>query len=80
MGVTFSSKVGSGTHQMLHLLHETKVFALWTISDVKELFKRFRTQVFGFALVESQFESIMSFKESLRRHVPLEELFEILDE
>lgn len=83
MGTTFSkkggqSRLGGGTFPSL--LHETKIFAQWTMADVKELFKRFRTQVFGFALVEAQFESIMSFKESLKKHVSLEELFHILDD
>jgi Ca2+-binding EF-hand superfamily protein len=83
MGATFSRKravgrVGAGSFPSL--LHETKIFAQWSMADVKELFKRFRTQVFGFALVEAQFESIMSFKESLKKHVPLDELFRILDD
>ena len=37
------------------------------------------TQVFGFAIVGAQFESIMSFKESVSQHVSLENLFTILD-
>lgn len=36
-------------------------------------------QVFGFAIVGAQFESILSFKDSVRLHVPLETLFAILD-
>ena len=44
---------------------------------MKELAKRFRHQVFGYALVEAQFESIMSFKEL--NSSSLEVLFDILD-
>lgn len=36
-------------------------------------------QVFGFAIVGAQFESMMSFKESVSQHVSLENLFTILD-
>lgn len=60
------------------LLEETQFFALWTIADVRELWKRFQKSVFGFALVEAQFESIMAFKD-VSQHVELETLFEILD-
>lgn len=41
--------------------------------------KRFHTQIHGFALVEAQFETIIAFKPSVSDHVPLEQLFEILD-
>jgi len=61
------------------LLDETQIFALWTINDLKELLKRFRNQIHGFAIVEAQFESIMAFKPNLADHVHLELLFEILD-
>ena len=50
-----------------------------TLSDVKELWKRFQSQVFGFAIVEVQFQSILSFKPNVAKHVPLETLFQILD-
>jgi Ca2+-binding EF-hand superfamily protein len=39
----------------------------------------FRTHVYGFALVETQFESIMHFNAAVVEHVDLQELFEILD-
>lgn len=61
------------------LIEETQFFALWSISDVKELFRRLRIQVHGYALVEAQFESIMTFKEGLTKLISLESLFEILD-
>ena len=61
------------------LIEETQFFALWSISDVKELFRRLRLQVHGYALVEAQFESIMTFKEGLTKLISLECLFEILD-
>ena len=50
-----------------------------TIADLKELLKRFQNQIHGFAIVEAQFESIMAFKSNIANHVPLETLFEILD-
>jgi WD40 repeat protein/Ca2+-binding EF-hand superfamily protein len=50
-----------------------------TIQDVKELLKRFRTQIFGFAMVEAQFESIISFHKGVKKHIPPHELFDILD-
>jgi len=62
------------------LLEETQCFAAWTLADVKELLKRFQQQVFGFALVEAQFEAVMSFKEDMKKKVDLEELFHILDQ
>jgi echinoderm microtubule-associated protein-like 6 len=52
---------------------------LGTLNDVKELAKRFRTQVFGYALVEAQFESIISFKENMTKNFSLEILFDTLD-
>jgi Ca2+-binding EF-hand superfamily protein len=61
------------------LLDETQFFTLWTISDVKELHKRFRIQINGFAIVEAQFESILAFKPELTKYVEFEDLFEILD-
>ena len=61
------------------LLDETQIFATWEIADVRELWRRFQRSVYGFALVEAQFESILSFKESVRNHVDLELLFDILD-
>jgi len=61
------------------LLDETQIFATWVIDDVRELWKRFQRSVYGFALVEAQFESILAFKESVGDHVNLELLFEILD-
>lgn len=61
------------------LLDETHIFAAWTIDDVRELWNRLRKQVSGFALVEAEFEGIMSFKKNMEDIVTLEELFEILD-
>lgn len=52
---------------------------LGSITDVRELYKRFQNQVYGFALVEAQFESIIAFKPEVAQHVPLELLFDILD-
>ena len=46
---------------------------------MRELWKRFQKTVFGFALVEAQFESIMAFKDLSKHNVDLELLFEILD-
>jgi WD40 repeat protein/Ca2+-binding EF-hand superfamily protein len=43
------------------------------------LLKRFHNQIHGFALVEAQFESIMAFKPNLGDRVPLETLFDVLD-
>jgi len=68
-----------GEQAIPQLLDETQIFATWTITDVRELYRRFQKTVFGFALVEAQFESILSFKESVSNHVNLETLFEILD-
>jgi Ca2+-binding EF-hand superfamily protein len=61
------------------LMEETQFFALWTINDVKELFKRLRSQVNGYSLVEAQFESIILFKEGLRDSICMETLFDIID-
>ena len=61
------------------LLDETQIFSLWSMSDVRELRKRFTMQVNGFAIVEAQFESIMSFKKDISKYNSLEVLFEILD-
>jgi WD40 repeat protein/Ca2+-binding EF-hand superfamily protein len=61
------------------LVEETQIFSLWSIADVRELKKRFTTQVNGFALVEAQFETIMSFKKDVTNFVSLEELFKVLD-
>lgn len=61
------------------LMEETQFFALWTISDVKELFKRLRSQVNGYSLVEAQFESIILFKEGLSNSICMETLFDIID-
>eukprot|EP01032_Pedospumella_encystans_P008376 gene8376-9951_t len=61
------------------LLDETQIFALWTIEDLKELLKRFHSQIHGFAIVEAQFESILAFKPNMGDRVPLELLFDILD-
>ncbi|RYH27855.1 hypothetical protein EON65_12920 [archaeon] len=49
------------------------------MEDVRELMKKFRSHVHGFALVEAQFETIIAFKPSVAEHVNLEELFGILD-
>ena len=38
-----------------------------------------KRQFMAFALVEAQFESILAFKEDISKHVPLETLFEVLD-
>lgn len=65
--------------QLPPLVDETQFFSLWTIDDVRELWKRFQKTVFGFALVEAQFESIMAFKDVSKHNVNLELLFEILD-
>lgn len=56
------------------LLFLTRTYFAGTINDVKELLKRFRSQVFGFAMVEAQFESIMNFHKGVVKHVPLEVL------
>jgi microtubule-associated protein-like 6 len=61
------------------LLDETHIFAAWSIDDVRELWNRLRKQVSGFALVEAEFEGIMSFKKNMEEIVTLEELFDILD-
>jgi len=61
------------------LLAETQVFATWTIDDLKGLLKRFRMQIYGFALVEVQFESLMAFKPGLAKKIPLNVLFDVLD-
>ena len=61
------------------LLYETQIFASWTIADVRELWRRFQNQVFGFSIVEIQFESIMSFKESVAKYIDLDVLFDVLD-
>ena len=50
----------------------TSIVISGTINDVKELLKRFRSQVFGFAMVEAQFESIITFHKGVAKHVPLE--------
>ena len=50
-----------------------------SIADVKELWSRFQRSVYGFALVEAQFESILAFKPSISKHVSLDILFDILD-
>ena len=61
------------------LVEETQFFSLWKINDVKELYKRLRLQVYGYALVEAQFESIMGFKEDVSKQTSIEVLFDILD-
>eukprot|EP01033_Poteriospumella_lacustris_P007987 gene7987-5748_t len=40
---------------------------------------RFQNQIHGYAIVEAQFETIISFKPSVKEHVDLEELFNVLD-
>jgi Ca2+-binding EF-hand superfamily protein len=60
------------------LLEETQLFTLWTLDDVKELFKRMRQQIYGYAIVEAQFESIMTFKEG-KQPASMDKLFQILD-
>eukprot|EP01039_Chlorochromonas_danica_P011314 gene11314-12624_t len=79
MGNSLLKSMGSSTLTMPSLLQETQIFSLWTIEDVRELLKRFRNQIHGFALVEAQFETIMSFKPSVAEYVELETLFAILD-
>lgn len=49
------------------------------MDNVRELLKRFQTQIHGFAIVEAQFETIIAFKPEVAEHVELEILFEILD-
>lgn len=61
------------------LVEETQFFSLWKINDVKELYKRLRLQVYGYALVEAQFESIMGFMEDVSKQTSIEILFDILD-
>ena len=52
---------------------------LGNLADVKELLRHFRLQVHGFAIVEAQFESMMSFKKTVKEYVDIETLFDILD-
>lgn len=49
------------------------------MNDVKELWKRFQNQVFGYSLVETQFESIIAFKSDISKIVSIEDLFDVLD-
>lgn len=77
MGQIFSKS--SKTRILPQLLQETQIFAAWTLADVKELWKRFQSQIFGFALVEAQFETIISFKSNITKHISLEDLFDVLD-
>ena len=48
-----------------------------TIDDLKELLRRFKTQINGFALVEIQFQSLIAFKKLSggSSNVPIETLF-----
>lgn len=78
MGQILTNLTAVGEGKSL-LLQETQIFASWTIKDVRELAKRFRNQIFGFSLVEAQFESIIVFHPSIKNCLSLEELFEILD-
>ena len=41
--------------------------------------KKLRTQIFGFSLIESQFESVVSFRSDVTMYGKLEDLFKILD-
>ena len=41
--------------------------------------KKLRTQVFGFSLIESQFESVVSFKPDVTANANIKDLFSILD-
>ncbi|CAM9943276.1 unnamed protein product, partial [Discosporangium mesarthrocarpum] len=52
-----------------------------TLENVRELHKRFREKIPGFALVEPQFECVLSFKPGLEAKVgaPLSTLFKKLD-
>ena len=79
MGAAILKPQKINPRQFPKLLEETQLFALWTINDVKELNKRLRLQVHGYALVEAQFESIMTFKEGLIDQFCMETLFAILD-
>ncbi|CAM9655173.1 unnamed protein product, partial [Phaeothamnion confervicola] len=84
MGVgqsSFEDKDGGLLAGIGSLQRETQAFAKWTMDDVRELHKRFKEQIFGFAMVEPQFECVMSFKRSLERDagVPLAMLFKVLD-
>jgi len=38
-----------------------------------------RTQIFGFCMIESQFESVVSFRSDITNYCSIENLFEILD-
>lgn len=79
MGAAILKPQKVNPQQFPKLLEETQLFALWSINDVKELHKRLRLQVYGYALVEAQFESIMTFKEGLVDQICMESLFAILD-
>ena len=78
MGGT-SSRDAISFDTMPPLLRETQQFAKWRIEDVKELRDRFVKQVFGYSLVQAQFECVMAFKERPPGSVTLEQLFQVLD-
>ena len=40
---------------------------------------KLRTQIFGFSLIESQFESVVSFRPDVTTYATIEDLFRILD-
>lgn len=76
MGQTF---VKNGSRESCQLLDELQVFALFTLDDIRELHKRFRMQIHGFALVKAQFESIFSCKSEMLSEIGTDLMFEILD-
>ena len=41
--------------------------------------KKLRTQIFGFSLIESQFESVVSFRSDVTTFAKIDHLFAILD-
>ena len=76
MGQTF---VKNGSRETVQLLEELQVFALFTLEDIRELHKRFRMQIHGFALVKAQFENIIAFKNDMLSDIGTDLIFEILD-
>eukprot|EP00636_Phaeomonas_parva_P008104 CAMPEP_0118868616 /NCGR_PEP_ID=MMETSP1163-20130328/12066_1 /TAXON_ID=124430 /ORGANISM="Phaeomonas parva, Strain CCMP2877" /LENGTH=2540 /DNA_ID=CAMNT_0006803335 /DNA_START=188 /DNA_END=7810 /DNA_ORIENTATION=- len=79
MGSSSSRGDGLGLDHMQPLQRETQQFAKWRIDDVRELHQRFLKQVFGFSLVQAQFDCVMAFKEPPPGAPSLEQLFQVLD-
>lgn len=50
-----------------------------TVKDVRQMHTVFRKQVHGFAIVATQFETLMEVKPGVKAYVDIDTLFDVLD-